>query len=79
MRHIFRLFSLLVDYKRAKEVKSNFSNEVYAEECQRLIHIPMTMQRHFTLKGSNVKGLEAKSCGYDDKFKRKQCVPGKCN
>ena len=68
----------VVDEKRAKVVKSNFSREVYIEECQSQIYTSMSMQRHFAAKGSAVRGLNSITCGYDDRFSRKQCRPEQC-
>ncbi|KAJ6220559.1 hypothetical protein RDWZM_006371 [Blomia tropicalis] len=69
---------LCFDEKRAKEVKSNFSKDVYIETCQKEIETSMTMQVHFAQKGTRIKKLESKTCGYDDRFARKQCLPDVC-
>ena len=33
---------------------------------------------HYAQKGTRIKELESKTCGYDDRFARKQCFPDVC-
>ena len=76
--NLFALFlTLKVDFKRAKEVNSNYSREVYIEECQKQIQQSMLLQKHFRKKGTIVRGLELIKCGPDDRFQKRQCLEGK--